>query len=142
MASTSASTEGSTQAPTGDLAEGVANLPDDPRMRIRHDLSALRRVLAEEVPLALREAGGNDDVHEDVEIALRSAAEVRHAPPAQANLGSWLGPGLDLDVLVALDRGDRDRRAEGGLDDRDVRLVEELGALAAEHRMRRDVHGH
>ena len=71
--------------------------------------------------------------------ALARPAEVRHALAAQPDLGVGLGPGLDLDLFLALDRRDRDPRPERGLGDRDLGLVEELGPLARQRRVRQDV---
>ena len=94
----------------------------------------------EQLALALRELGRDDDVDEDVEVALRARPpEVRHALAAQPDLGARLGAGLDLDLLVAVDGRHRDRRPERRLGDRHVGLVVELGPLALERRMRRDV---
>ena len=64
---------------------------------------------------------------------------MRHAPAAQADLGARLGPGLDLDLLLALDRRDGDPGAERGLGDRDLGVVGQLRPLAAQRRMRRDM---
>ena len=62
-----------------------------------------------------------------------------HAPAPQAELGARLGARLDLDLLVAVDRRHAGARAQGGLGDRDVELVVELGALALQLGVRRDV---
>ena len=59
-------------------------------------------------------------------------------PRRRISVSGWV-PGLDLDLLVAVDGRDRDPRPERGLGDRDLGLVEELGALALERRVRRDV---
>ena len=67
--------------------------------------------------------------------------EVRHALAAQPDLRRRLGAGLDLDLLVAVDRRDRDPRPERRLGDRHLGLVVELGAVALERRVRLDVDG-
>ena len=109
-------------------------------MSARDGLAALGRVVRQQLALALRQPRRDDDVDEHVEITPRTRpAEMRHAATAQADLRAGLGPGPDLDVLVAVDGRDGDRRAEGGLGDRDVRLVDQLGALAPQRRVRRDV---
>src|SRR6185369_9761157 len=122
-------------------AKRVADLVEDSVLG-RHGFAGVRRILREQLALTLRQLGRDDDVHEDVEISLGAGpAEVRHASPAQPDLGAGLRSGLDLDLLVAVDRRHRDRRPEGRLGDRDVGLVEQLGALAPEVRVGRDVNG-
>src|SRR5262245_20782031 len=143
-ASTSASTASSTQpadADSGvaDSAEGVAHLLEDARMRLGDGLARLLRIGGEKLPLALRQPGRDQDVDHHVEIALRAPPEVRHAAATEADLRAGLGPGLDLEVLVAVDRRHRDRRPEGRLGDRDVGHVVELGPVASELRVGRDV---
>src|SRR3954471_1636588 len=103
-----------------DSAEGVAHLLQDARMGAGNLLAGLGGVFGQQLALPLAESRRHDDVHEDVKVALRAAAEMRDAPPAQPNLGPGLGSRLDLDVLAAVDRGNRDRRAQGRLGDRYV----------------------
>src|SRR5258707_13254250 len=75
-----------------------------------------------------------------MEIAARRApTEVGNAAATEADLGARLRSGLDLDLLLALDGRDGDPRPECRLDDRDVRIVGELGPLASEGRMCRDM---
>src|SRR6267378_5286716 len=77
-ASTSAATESSSHAPRpapmppppgGTSAKRVADLVEDPGVASRRDrLARLGRVVREQLALALRELGRDDDVDEDVEI--------------------------------------------------------------------------
>ena len=62
---------------------------------LRDRLAALGRVLLEQLALALAELGRDDDVGDDVEVALdRLAAEVRHARPRRRiSVPGWV-PGL------------------------------------------------
>ena len=138
-ASTSASTESSSQAPCPS-ARGAHPSPSFSRMppAAVDLLAALGGQLGQQLALALRELGRHDDVDQDVEVALRARpAEMRHALAAQPDLRVGLGAGLDLDLLLAVDRRDLDLRPERRLGDRDRRLEVELGAFALERRVRR-----
>ena len=135
-ASTSASTASSSQAPapaapSASLNPGRASRAA--RRRLADRLAGLLRVGRQQLALLLRQLGRHDDIDEDVQVAaLARPPEVRHAPAAQPDLRVGLGPGLDLDLFLALDRRDRDPRPERGLGDRDLGLVEQLGPLAVQ----------
>src|SRR3954451_6379387 len=141
IASTSASTDSSSQAPAS--AEGVTDLVEEPAAVRADDLAGIGGIGLEQLALLLRELRGHRDIDHDVEVAAAARpSEVRHALVAEPDLRAGLGVAVDLDLLVAIDRGNGDPRAEGRLGDRDRRLVEELGPLADEGRVGRDVHGH
>ena len=97
----------------------------------------------EQLALALGELGRDGDLDEHVQVAARPRpAQVRDALAAEPDLGLGLGPGLDLDILLTVDGGHGDVRAQRRLGDGDTSLIEELGALALEGRVRRDVDRH
>src|SRR6476619_1029559 len=62
-----------------------------------------------------------------------------NALAAQSDRGVRLGAGLDLDLLLTVDRRHGDGGAECRLGDRDRRLVVELRPIATERWMRRHV---
>src|SRR4051794_10123832 len=156
-ASTSASTDSSSQARAGvgvvaaatssraearwsASAERVAHPIEDPGAVPGHRVAALLREVLEEIALPLRELRRDDDVDEHVEIAASPRSpDVGHALAAQSDFRPGLRPRLDLDLLVAVDRRHRDTRPERRLGDRHVGLVDELGALPLQLRVRRDV---
>jgi hypothetical protein len=71
------------------------------------DFAKLHGQLVEQVALARRQPARYAYIHQDVEIAACTRpAQERHAPATQSDFRSGLRAGLDLDLLVALRRGD------------------------------------
>src|SRR4051812_45098844 len=121
IASTSASTDSSSQAPAS--AEGVTDLVEEPAAIGADDLAGVGCIRLEQLALLLGELRRHGDIDHHVEVAATARPpEVGDAFVAQPDLRPGLGPGLDLDVLVAIDGRDRDPRAERCLRDRDPRL--------------------
>ena len=118
-------------------------LADDPVQEaclLGHDLVRRVRVGLERLTLGAREALRYVDVDQDVQIAtLAGPAEVRHAAATEPDLRAGLGAALDLDGLLTLHGRHEDRCPERGLRDSHRGLVDQLGALALERRVRRDV---
>src|SRR5664280_1587947 len=106
-------------------------------------LAGCRGERLERLALLPRELRGNPDVHDDVEVAARAGpAQMRRPATAQPDLRAGLRPGLDLHVLLAVRGRHADGRPQRRLGDRQREIVEELGALALERRVRRDVDRH
>src|SRR5829696_8478500 len=110
--------------------------------RWRHGLARFLREGLEVLALLPRQLRRDDHVRDHVEVAPGGLApEVGYPAAAKPDLGAGLGPGLDLDVgVLPVDRRHLDARPERRLRDRQLRLVEQLGALALEGRVVRDVH--
>src|SRR6201999_752823 len=91
----SASTEGAADAGEDALALGL-------------EVGRLDRAveLLGQRPLLVAEVGRDDDVDDDALVAAAATAEPRQTDPAQRLLVAWLGPGRDLDLLLAVEGRD------------------------------------
>src|SRR5262249_10897427 len=78
------------------------------------------------------------DPHADQVVAAASAPQPRHALAAQPQHGAALRAGRQLQLLVAVERRHVDLVAERGLGDVDGQLVDDVGVLPLEVRVRRD----
>ena len=75
-------------------------------------------------------------------VAAAEALEHRHAAPAKTRTSPGCVPGSNFELDCAVERLDRDRRAERRLHDRQVDLREDVVALAHEALVGADVHEH
>ena len=74
----------------------------------------------------------HDDVDEHAVVAPAEALEHGHAAAAENANGAWLRPGLEVELLLALQRRDRRSRAERGLGHRQVDRRVDIVALTHE----------
>src|SRR5947209_18436250 len=96
--------------------------------------------LAEEFLLLVAEFGGGADLEMHLEVAAAVLAQVGDALAADADDPAALGAGGDLQrQLLAVQGGNRELVAEGGLRDIDRHLEQQVVALALEEAMRLDV---
>ena len=93
---------------------------------------AQRLELREQPALLGGEPARDGDVDEDAMVAAAEALQDRHALAAQHPHLARLRPGGEVELLGPVERLDRDLRAEGGLDDRQVDLREDVVALTDE----------
>src|SRR5690606_7548725 len=109
-------------------------------------LTAQRGELAQQLGLLRVELGGHDDldVHHQVAVAVDAAggAQPRHALPAQGAHGARLGARLDVQLLDAVEGGQRQRGAQRGGRHRQLHRAVQVGAVAGEQLVRLLLHLH
>src|SRR5437588_3656129 len=119
-------------------ADGALELVEEPLvhgMRLAaHLAQGLERLL-----LLGREVGRDDHADVDDLVAPPAGAQVGHSVPVQPEDPPILGSRRDLEALRALHRGDLDAVAQRRLDDRQRQLIDDVGAVALEHRVGLDV---
>src|SRR5690606_7280405 len=86
------------------------------------------------------QAGGDPDPHADDQIAPATALQPREAAATQAQQVSGLRAGRHPDPGGAVHRRDLELRAEGGLREGQVELVDQVGAVADEALVLLDLH--
>src|SRR6185312_10401099 len=74
----------------------------------------------------------HEHVGDQPQIAAPPTAQAGHAVPLEHDHGAGLQPGLDLDLLVTVERLDRSRDSQGGLREAEVELADEVEPVAHE----------
>ena len=88
-------------------AEVRLQAAEQARVVLVHRAVLARRKRLEKLPLLRREAPRNVHVHEHAMIAAAGSGEHRHALSAQNAHVARLGPGLELQLVLAVERRDR-----------------------------------
>ena len=123
-----------------DQRNALPELLEEALVRLVRLVVAQALELLEQLALLVGEAARNGDVDEHAVVAAAEALEHRHAVAAQRAHLAGLRARLELELDRAVERLDRDRRAERGLDDREVDLREHVVALAHEPLVGPDAH--
>src|SRR2546425_1463548 len=134
-----------------DTAPSVRNLkrsllePDDVLELVEKALLDLLRFAADATQLAQRlllllgQIGGNHDPHKDQLVTATPGTHMRDATTVDSDRLAILRPGRNLDVLGTVDRWDFHRVAQGGLRHTQGQLVDDVGPVAFQHRVRLDL---
>src|SRR2546423_4028318 len=102
-------------------------------------LAADAAQLPERFLLLFGQVGGNYDPYVDELVTATAGAHMRNAASADPDRLPVLGAGRDLDLLRPIDRGDLHGVAERGLRHAQRQLVDHVGAVSLQHRMRLDL---
>src|SRR3954447_8038250 len=127
-------------APDGALAERALELAEEPfGLPVRALVGALVE-LAQEAALLVVEVVRHEDVDKDPLVAAAVALQDRHAAPAQDDDLARLRPRRQLELLLPVERRDRERGAERGLRERQVDGRVDVVAFAHESLVGTDLH--
>src|SRR5690606_39805129 len=96
-------------------------------------LAAQGGELLEQLALLVGEGGGDVHVEDHADVAAALAAQRGDAEALQRDLLTGLGAGTDVELLLAVEGVQRDRRAERGGGHRDRQGGDEVVAVAVEH---------
>src|SRR2546428_2193194 len=95
--------------------------------------------LAQRLLLLLGEIGGNHDPHKDQLVTATPGTHMRDATTVDSDRLAILRPGRYVDVLGTIDRWDFHGVAQGGLRHAQGQLVDDVGTVAFQHRVRLDL---
>src|SRR3989442_9742073 len=102
-------------------------------------LAADTAQLAQHLLLLLGQVGGNHDPHVNNLVAAAARTDMRNAAPIDPDGLPVLGTGRNFDLLRPVDRGDLHRVAQRRLRHAQRQLVDHVGAVALQHRVRLDL---
>src|SRR5581483_11195755 len=123
-------------------AEGALQLLEEALVVAISALVARCVEFLEQAALLVGEVARNGDVDEYAVIAMAEALQHRHALATQDAHLARLNAGCELELDRSVERLDGDRRADGGLHDRQVDLRVDVVALANETWIGLDMHQH
>src|SRR5256886_8523669 len=134
-----------------DTAPSLRNLersllePDDVLELVEKALLDLLRFsadaaqLTQRLPLLLGQIGRNHDSDKDQLVAAASGPHMRDATTVDADRLAIMGPGRNVDVLGPVHRWDFHRVAQGSLCHAQGQLIDEVGTVSLQHRVRLDL---
>src|SRR5438045_2047141 len=134
-----------------DTAPSLRNLersllePDDVLELVEKALLDLLRFsadaaqLTQRLPLLLGQIGRDHDSDKDQLVAPASGPHMRDATTVDADRLSILGPGRNVDLLGPIHRWDFHRVAQGGLCHAQGQLIDDVGTVSLQHRVRLDL---
>src|SRR5215218_579401 len=114
--------------------EGSAHAAEEAVALARAEVVLLQRLVQplRHLPLLLAEVGRDDHVEDHPLVAAAAGAEPRQAAAADQLFVAGLGPRRQLDLTLALERGNGNRGAEHRLGRRDRDDADQLRAIALE----------
>src|SRR5579862_9566013 len=113
-------------------AEGALDLVEEALVRLVGPLVGVPVEFLEQAPLLVGQMARDDDVHEHALVAASVPVKHGHAFAAEHHDRAGLRPRVELELLVAVEGRDLDRRAECGLGHRQVDGRVDVVALAHE----------
>src|SRR6202171_3562761 len=116
-------------------ADGVLELVEKALLNVLR-LAANAAQLLQRLPLLFGQVGGNHDPHVDELVASAAGSHVRNAAAIDPEGLPVRGPGRNLDLLRPVDRWDLDRVAQRCLRHAQRQLVDHVGTLALQYRVR------